>query len=121
MKHWAFAPHSGGVKIPESTKLATEHRLRAHAEEHYRGRYERLDITFRGVFCCIDAVVEPGGVPMHLCRLRHFAADRWSAAFFAYSSESYEACCLASGEMFGSAEEGFDLGAVYLREPAPHG
>ncbi len=54
---------------------------------------------------------------MHLCRLRHFAEGRWSAAFFAYSSERYEACLFASGEMFGGAEAGFDVGAIYLREP----
>ena len=114
MNQWVYSPHSGGVKIPGATRSAIERRLVAHAARSYAGKYERLELSFRGVFCYVDAVVEPGQPPMHLCRLRHFAAERWSAAFFAYSSESYKPCFLGSGEMMGTAEEGFDVGAVYL-------
>ena len=52
----------------------------------------------------------------HLCRLRHFAPDHWSCAFYTYSNESDQPCFLASGEMIGTPEEGLDVGAAYLRE-----
>jgi len=32
------------------------------------------------------------------------------------SNERYEPCLLGSGEMIGTPEEGFDVGAVYLAE-----
>src|SRR5215217_3854121 len=56
---WGFAPDSGGVKISDSVKHRTEARLRRYAEEHFAGRYTRLDIRFRGQLCYVDAYVEP--------------------------------------------------------------
>src|SRR5437773_7681872 len=56
---WVFAPDSGGKPIPEPVKLRTEARLRRYAEQHFAGRYTRLDIRFRGQFCYIDAYTEP--------------------------------------------------------------
>ena len=53
--------------------------------------------------------------PLHLCRLRYFAADRWSLAFYTYSNERYEPCVFHNGTFFGTPEEGLDVGAVYLR------
>lgn len=135
MGPWVYDPHSGGVKIPERVKQDTRRRLLAHAEKHYAGRYTRLDIRFKGPFCYIDAYCEPAApastwtdktetreqflerlrnTPTHLCRLRHFAADRWSVAFYTYSHETYEPTFLPSGEAEGRPEEGFDVGAVYL-------
>jgi hypothetical protein len=52
--------------------------------------------------------------PLHLCRLRHFAEDRWSLAFFTYSNEKYTPCVFRNGSFFGTPEEGFDVGATYL-------
>src|SRR5207302_6435759 len=69
-----------------------------HAEEHFAGRYTRLNIRFRGQFCYIDAYTElrPLGpdwpapdwlesreerierlrhTPPHLCRLRYFGDE----------------------------------------------
>ena len=38
----------------------------------------------------------------------------WSIAFFTYSHQRYEPTLFASGEPFGTPEEGLDVGAVYL-------
>jgi hypothetical protein len=52
--------------------------------------------------------------PLHLCRLRYFARDRWSLAFYTYSDERYKPCVFHNGTFFGTPEEGLDVGAVYL-------
>jgi len=83
--------------------------------KHYAGTYTRLVLRFRGQFCYIDARMKDEASLTHLCRLRHYDRDRWSVSFFAYSSEKYELTILASGDFFGTPEEGFDIGAVYLR------
>lgn len=124
---WVFDPDSGGVKIPESAKEQTKRRILAHAEKHYAGRYARLDVRFKGALCYVDAYIEPDtrgspwkatretreqfverlrAAPTHLCRLRYFGPDRWSVAFFTYSHERYEPSFFASGEQFGTPEEG---------------
>ncbi len=134
---WGIDPHSGGVKITESVRRDTLAKLERHAAAKYAGRYTRLGIRFRGPLCYIDAYVEPEepssellactgetrqqflervrAYPLHLCRLRHFSTDRWSLAFFAYSSESYKPCMFSNGTFFGTPEEAFDVGAVYLK------
>jgi hypothetical protein len=137
MAPWVRDPHSGGVRIPERVKDSTRSRILAHAAKHYAGRYTGLDVRFKGALCYIDAFTEPDAcgatwkatgetkeqylqrmrsTPLHLCRLRHFAPDRWSVAFYKYSDERYEPCFLQSGEMVGTPEQGFDVGAVYLTE-----
>jgi len=136
---WMVDPDSGGVKITEPVKRRTEASIRQVAEAEFAGRYTRLDIRFRGVFCYIDAYTEPEpladgwpppdwpetreqylerlrNTPTHLCRLRYFGADdRWSFGFYAYSSDRYELSMLPSGEFFGTAEEAFRVAAeLYL-------
>lgn len=132
---WTLNPHAGGIPISDIVKQQTQRRLLAHAEKHYAGRYARLDIRFKGALCYVDAFLEPDtrgspwdatgetreqfverlrSAPTHLCRLRHFAPDRWSVAFFTYSHERYEPSFFPSGEEFGTPEEAFDVGAVYL-------
>ncbi len=132
---WVRDPHAGGTKIPESLKEQTKQRILAHAAKHYAGKYTRLEVWFKGLFCYIDAYTEPEtrgspwkatgetreqfverlrSTPRHLCRLRHCGQDRWSVAFYAYSSERYEPSFFGSGETFGTPEEGFEVGAVYL-------
>jgi hypothetical protein len=132
---WMLNPLAGGVPIPDTLKEETKRRLLAHAEKHYAGRCARLDVRFKGALCYIDAFTEPDprgspwkatgetreqflerlrGTPTHLCRLRHFARDRWSVAFFTYSHERYEPSFFRSGKEFGTPEEAFDVGAVYL-------
>lgn len=135
---WVFDPHSGGVKIPSAVQERTRQRILAYAQKKYAGKFTSLDIRFRGALCYIDAFTEPflskkwdekltgetreqalermRRVPLHLCRLRYFKEDRWSVAFFTYSNEKYTPSVFDNGEFFGTPEEGFDVGAVYLED-----
>jgi len=141
---WVWSPDRGGVRIPEPVQRRTEARLRRYAEEHFAGRYTRLEIRFRGQFCYIDAYTEPEEpgpnwppadwpetpaeylerlrtTPIHLCRLRYFGdEERWGFGFFAYSSEKYELSVFPSGEFFGPPEDACQVSAqLYLPEPRP--
>jgi hypothetical protein len=138
-RSWTFNPDSGGTTIPETRRRDVEARIRKYADEHFAGRFTRLDVRFRGQFCYIDAyqepVLSPGwppegdretreeyakrlrNTPVHLCRLRHFDANSWGFGFFAYSSEKYELSMFSSGSFVGTPEEAFDIAAsVYLTE-----
>ncbi|MGI8775820.1 MAG: hypothetical protein ACR2LJ_00170 [Acidimicrobiales bacterium] len=132
---WTYNPHSGGKKIPEPVRRSTERRITAFAAEHYGGRYRELAIRFHGQFCYVDAFVDPQPLPpgpsdetaeecqvrlrdtpLHLCRLRFNGdADRWTFAFYGYSSETYEPSPFSTGGDHGTPEEAFDLSAgAYL-------
>jgi hypothetical protein len=138
-KQWVFTPDRGGVRIPETVQRRTAERIRRSAEQHFAGRYTRLDIRFRGQFCYIDAYREPEPLgpnwppadwpetreellerlrttPVHLCRLRYFGnQEGWGFAFSTYSHERYELSVFPSGEFFGPPEEAFQVSAeVYL-------
>ena len=135
-KVWVLDPHSGGKKISPDTKAKVIKRINEHAEKNYSGKFTRLDIKFRGALCYIDAHKEPvlekgdppkwmketreeyierlRNIPTHLCRLRHFDISRWSVAFYTYSNEKYSPCIFLNGNWFGTMEEAFDIGAVYL-------
>lgn len=104
-------------------------RILRHADENYHGRYRRLALRFKGAFCYVDAYLDAshseqhespnddvhGEALTHLCRLRyHGNEDRWSFAFFAYSSMKYETSVLNNGSFYGTPEEAFDTSAVYL-------
>lgn len=114
---WMLSPHAGGSRIPPSLQDVTRRRILGHADAHYAGRYDRIDVRFRGAFCYIDAYLEPDSeIPIHLCRIRYFAGqDRWSLAFYTYSHERYEASIFPTGDAFGTPEEALDVGAVYLQ------
>jgi hypothetical protein len=43
-KVWAFNPDSGGIKIPDSVKSDVVRRVNIVAEQHFKGKYSRLDI-----------------------------------------------------------------------------
>jgi hypothetical protein len=139
MAPWVYDPHTGGVKIPERVQQRTRQRILADAEQHYAGKYTRLDVRFRGQFCYIDAYTEPHvppdfpppnwpesreehlerlrNTPTHLCRLRYFGdEDGWSMAFYTYSHETYEPCFFNTGSDHGTPEEAFDTAAVYLQD-----
>ena len=136
---WVFDPDSGGVRIPDAVKRRTAQRIERYAQEHFAGRYTRLDIRFRGQFCYVDAYAEPEplgptwpppdwpetreellerlrNTPSHLCRLRYFGdEERWGFAFYTYSNERYELCVFPSGEFLGPPEDAFQASAqVYL-------
>jgi len=138
---WVFDPHSGGVKIPKAVQDRARQRVLDHAEKHFKGRYISLDIRFRGALCYIDAYIEPDvpegwppnghpetrgqmierlrATPTHLVRLRYFGGeDRWSVAFFTYSNEKYSPAMFPTGEWFGTPEDAFDMGAMYLSPEA---
>lgn len=129
----------GGTTIPAPIQPGIRQRILDHAEKHYGGRYNRIDVRFRGRFCYIDAYTEPyvpenwdpkllgesrdehierlRNTPTHLCRLRYFGDEgRWSMAFYTYSQERYEPCIFDNGSWHGTPEEAFDTSAVYLIE-----
>lgn len=137
-KVWVHDPDSGGVKIPPDVRSRVTERIERYAEEHYAGAYTRLGIRFRGQFCYIDAYIEPDepspklleirgetreeylefmrNLPTHLCRLRFFGKeDAWGLAFYTYSHERYELSVFPSGKFYGTPEEAFGVGAMYLR------
>jgi hypothetical protein len=137
-KIWTYDPHSGGVEIPVQLQVQTRERILRHAAKHYRGKFARIEVRFRGALCYIDAYTEPAppspqvlrasretraaymarlrNVPTHLCRLRYLGPYRnaWSVAFFTYSYERYEPSFFENGKTEGTPEEGFEVGAVYL-------
>lgn len=136
---WVFDPDSGGKKIPETVKRDIERRIHSVAIEQFSGRYNRLDIRFRGQFCYIDVYTEARisenwpppnwpetreeyldrmrNTPVHLCRLRYFGNDRWGFAFYTYSNEKYELSVFPNGQFIGTPEEAFLASAmVYLNE-----
>ena len=137
MKTWMFNPHAGGLKISSSKQREVRQRIERYAASKYAGRYNRLDIRFRGTLCYVDAFIEPEppspsllkttgetkeqfvdrlrSVPTHLGRLRYFGGDRWSYAFYTYSNGRYEPTIFPTGDWFGTPEEAFDIGATYLR------
>jgi hypothetical protein len=139
-KQWVFDPDSGGKKIPEAVKRRTEERIRRCADEHFAGRYTRLDIRFRGQFCYVDAYQEPQplsgwpppgwsesreeymerlrNTPTHLCRLRFFGdEENWGFAFYTYSNERYELSVFPTGKFLGPPEDAFQVAAqVYLED-----
>jgi hypothetical protein len=134
---WVYDPQSGGKKIPDAIRPRLRQRILDHAEKHYAGKYNRIDVRFRGQFCYIDAYTEPHvaahydpqlygesrkehierlrNTPTHLCRLRYFGDEnRWSMAFYTYSHEKYEPSVFRHGGWHGTPEEAFDTSAVYL-------
>jgi len=137
--HWVFDPDRGGKRIPEAVQSRTEARIRRYAEQHFAGRYTRLDIRFRGQFCYVDAYTEPEplgpnwpppdwpesheahierlrNTPTHLCRLRYFGDEEgWGFAFYTYSNERYELAVFPWGEFLGPPEDAFHASAIYLQ------
>lgn len=136
---WVYDPHSGGIQIPDASKPRLQQRILEHAEKHYAGKYNRIDVRCRGQFCYIDAYLEPfvptnyeaqlygesreehverlRNIPTHLCRLRYFGDEnQWSMAFYTYSQERYEPCAFPNGTWHGTPEEAFDASAGYLIE-----
>lgn len=115
-------------------------RIFTHAQKYYAGKYNRIDVRYRGVFCYIDAYTEPsvspdyepelfGGksrderiaelwdLPTYLCRLRFFGDEyKWTMASYSYGQMKYEPCYFDNGTWHGTPEEAFDSSAMYLME-----
>lgn len=139
-KIWVYDPQSGGIKIRDSIKPRIRQRILSHAQKHYAGKYNRIEVRFSEKFCYIDVYTEPfvppdydpklfgwksreeriaelRDFPTHLCRLRFFGdEDRWSMAFYTYSHMRYEPCFFDNGTWHGTPDEAFDTSAVYLME-----
>ena len=131
---WALSPESGGMPISKSRQPIIVHKIEEHAFKNFAGKYARLEIRFKGVFCYIDAFVEPSppdsellkitketadeymtrlrSTPRKLCRMRHYDIDRWSFGFFSYSNEKYQLAVFKSGDFFGPIIEGFHTAAT---------
>ena len=136
MRTWGFNPNAGGKTIPRTLRIDVQNRLEKHAASKYKGKYYRLNIKFRGALCYMDAYQEPQKpnqkildltresidtylerqrqFPIHLGRIRYFADNQWSYAFYTYSNERYEPAIFPNGDWFGTPEEAFDIGAMYL-------
>ena len=135
MKRWVFSPHSGGGTVPSAVQGRVRKRVLDHAARRGESVFAAVDVSFRGKFCYIDMFQEPAiptkavltalretkehylerlrSTPIHLCRLRHFAEDKWSLALYLYSHERYEPSVYLTGEYFGTPEEAIDLCATF--------
>lgn len=112
---WVFNPHVGGSAISPQVQTRIRSRITAYAAKTCAGKYDRIEVRFRGALCYVDAYCDSSSQPVHLVRLRYFGTDdRWSMAFYTYSHERYEPCVFADGTFHGSPEDAFDIGAVYL-------
>jgi hypothetical protein len=135
---WVRDPHRGGKKIPADAQRRTAQRIQRYAGQHHRDRFERLEVRFRGVFCYVDANVEPDSpsddlldvlgetrdeyvsrlrnTPLRLCRLRFFGDEEaWGMAYYTYSQEKYEDSFFATGAWFGTPEEAIETSAMFLQ------
>lgn len=137
-KVWVYDPQSGGMKIPDEIKPIIRERIISHANKHYSGKYNRIDVRFRSKFCYIDAYIEPyvppdydpelfngksreerieelRKFPTYLCRLRYFGDDdKWTLAYYSYGQMKYEPCYFDNGTWHGTPEEAFDSSSMYL-------
>ena len=62
-----------------------------------------------------DAIARYREQPTYLGRLRHFALDRWSYAFYSYSNERYEQTTFDSG-WFCTPGQGLEIGCLQLKK-----
>jgi hypothetical protein len=115
MRMWVYSPHSGGQKPKPAVQDRIRERILKHAAKNYAGRYDRIDVRFRGALCYVDAYVGSSPHPTHLVRLRHNGNESsMSVACYTYSHEAYQATFFADGSDHGTPEDAFDIGAIYL-------
>ncbi len=58
-KGWVFTPQSGGRKASPLAQDRIRHRIEVYVETNYAGKYNRIDVHFRGQFCYVDVYVDP--------------------------------------------------------------
>jgi len=114
-KVWCFAPQSGGVKISPRIIPVIVAQIEAHERKQPWYPHFKLKPRFKGQFCYLDACKENGEL-FPIGRLRHFDISRWSLAFYAYSSETYQPCIFPNGEWMGKVEDAINTCAVYLED-----
>jgi len=133
---WSYKPRTGGKAIPPNVQERTRQRILKYANQHYPGKFTRVDVRFRGAHCYIDVYQEanmppgmkppPGetragwieqlnNTPYHLCRIRYSGnEDRWSFAHYTYAHEKYEPSFLVTGSFQGTPEEAFQTSALFF-------
>jgi hypothetical protein len=135
-KVWMFSPQAGGRKMTPAAQEAVRKRILAYAEKTiredtaesrsnsrvpsvtwtpFRSRRQGKNIPRRRGETREEFINRLRNTPTHFCRLRHFDIDRWSVVFYTYSHERYEPCLFPYGQWFGTPEQAFDIGAVYLQ------
>jgi hypothetical protein len=135
MPTWKINPYTGAKSIPDHIQESAKRRVLAYAAKHAAGKYNRIDVRFRGAYCYVDAYTEPGellgdppsgethaewterlrNTPTHLCGLRYFGnADLWSFAFYTYAQEKYEPSFTMAGSNRCTPEEAFATCANFL-------
>lgn len=113
MKVWCINPQGGGIKIPPNIYETILEQVRIHSSKRaWYPQYE-IRLRFKNVFCYLDAVKE-GKEVFPIGRMRYFAIDKWSLAFYTYSNERYQPCIMMNGEWFGTIGQAIDTCSVYL-------
>lgn len=132
---WVYNPHVGGKNIPPAVRARTERRILDYAAKEFPEKFVRIEVRFRGALCYLDAFREPDepldrvppegetrevwlnrlrNTPIHLCRIRYFGSDdRWSFAWYSYSTEKYEPSVLITGEEIGTPEEALETSTQF--------
>lgn len=113
MKAWCFSPNAGGVKIPQVNYSLIIVKISDHSIKQAWHPKFKIKVRFKGQFCYMDGF-EEGKAAFPIGRLRYFDLNRWSLAFYAYSSESYKPCVFQNNDWFGTIEQAIDICSVYL-------
>ena len=88
---WIFDPQHGGNFIPESMRESIREEIVSEFDKLGLSKNKKIDVRFKAQFCYVDAWEENDSYPTHLFQLRYIPSqEKWSVAFFAYSSEKYE-------------------------------
>jgi len=107
------SPNAGGTKIPPEQYPSIIRKANAYMVTRPRKSLVKLQLRFKNQFCYVDSL-EKDGTISPLGRLRYFRDDKWAAAFYTYSNDRYELCCLPNGKWFGSFEEALSICETYL-------
>ena len=113
MSGWYFSPQTGGTKIPSEIHAKITAQANAYANTRPWSEKFQLQLRFKSQFCYLD-ILEKDGTISPIGRLRYFQPDRWSLAFYTYSSNRYQPCVFATGEWFGTIEKAIDVCEVYM-------
>lgn len=113
MKVWCLDPQSGGNKIPSDMHEVIAKRVQLYSLRSVWYPKFKIKLRYRNQFCYLDAS-ENGQADFPIGRLRYFDINRWSLAFYAYSSESYKPCLFNDGGWFGTVEQAIDICSLYF-------
>jgi hypothetical protein len=109
------------AKIPDTARVALEHRLNTRHTERWPG-LRTLAVRYRGAFAYLDATFtdeDTDAEPSPLCRLRYTGrADQWGFAIYLDSNAAYEDSFLPTGQPTGTPEQALDCACgLYLADP----